>query len=132
MKKNYIVPLSTMIAVIVLESLPYGVVLNFEPGPGTYYLETYSYFSLTPYGYGVFCPFLTAVMSVLIVLFILLTLLFKKNFGRTAFILCIIAAITSFLPVIEKFTITGICIFTLLFAATVLLGLINKRIVLRG
>ena len=65
--KYLILPVITMI----LEILPYGVVLNFgrpsQDGEIGYFREYYSYFDLMPYGYGNFCPLLTACLTCVIV-----------------------------------------------------------------
>lgn len=65
--------LALSVLLIVLELLPYGAELNFkfpdDAGNVITKRETYSYFSLMPYGYGNFCPLLTAILScVLLVL----------------------------------------------------------------
>ncbi len=58
-------------AAILLELLPYGAVLNFgvqaADGSIDTIRRTYSYFSLTPFGYALFGPLLTAVLSCLLV-----------------------------------------------------------------
>lgn len=48
---------------VMLESLPWGAVLNFANPEGDAIARTYSYFSLVPYGYANFAPFLCAVCS---------------------------------------------------------------------
>ena len=42
---------------LILELLPNGVVLNFANPDGEPWRRTYSYFSLTPFGYANFGPF---------------------------------------------------------------------------
>lgn len=52
---------------IILELLPYGAVLNFgiiaDDGTVEYLRQTYSYFSLTPFGYANFAPLVTAILT---------------------------------------------------------------------
>ncbi len=52
------------LAVIVLECLPYGAALHFAaPERDIVTVRTYSYFSLTPFGYANFSPLLTAICT---------------------------------------------------------------------
>ena len=63
MKKiRFLLPICPLAAVI-LELLPYGVVLRFGQPDGEPIRQTFSYFSLIPYGYATFSPLITAVMS---------------------------------------------------------------------
>lgn len=48
---------------IVLETLPDGTVLVFGLGDGGIVREAYPYFSLVPYGFGNFGPFLAAILT---------------------------------------------------------------------
>ena len=61
MKKAGII-LLTVIAII-LEALPYGAVMIFAPSPTDRLKDTYSYFSLTPVGYAHVAPFVTAMLT---------------------------------------------------------------------
>ena len=56
---------------LILEALPYGAVCVFAAAKGNYFRETYSYFSLVPFGYANFAPLLTAILTG--VIFVLLT-----------------------------------------------------------
>ena len=56
-----LLPLITLI----LEILPYGAVCNFATETRRI-RELYSYFDLTPYGYANFAPFLTALLTCII------------------------------------------------------------------
>ena len=51
-----------------LEMLPYGAVLNFANPEGEPWRETYSYFSMVPFGYANFTPFFTAIITTAIIL----------------------------------------------------------------
>ena len=55
---------AALLLAIVLEALPHGVTMRFAKGPGEYYLETQSYFSLLPMGYGDILPLLIAALTV--------------------------------------------------------------------
>ena len=67
-----IIPVITLI----LEILPYGAVLNFgrpaSDGSIEYIRESYSYFDLMPFGYANFSPFVTAVLTCLILVLLLI------------------------------------------------------------
>jgi len=62
------------IITIILEILPYGAVCNFANPEGEPWRMTYSCFSLTPFGYANFAPFLTAISTC--ALFVLLSIHF--------------------------------------------------------
>ena len=55
-------------AILVLELLPNGVVLNFANPEGAPWRKTYSYFSLTPFGYANFGPFITSVLTCILII----------------------------------------------------------------
>ena len=64
-------------------------------------IETYSYFSLVPYGYANFAPFITAVLTILI--FVFAVLLFTPAGKKITGILkavSIISVITSVIPLV--------------------------------
>ena len=70
MKKRFlylILPLITLI----LEILPYGAVCRFANPEGEPWRKTYSYFSLLPFGYANFAPLLTAMMTCIITVLLL-------------------------------------------------------------
>ena len=76
---------------IVLELLPFGAVCIFATSPTERVKETFSYFSLTPFGYANFAPLITATLTVAIFLLSLFSLKKKgvlkalvRCFGRTA------------------------------------------------
>ena len=63
MKKTRFLPLICPAVALILEALPWGAVLNFGQPDGEPFRETFSYFSLTPFGYANFWPLITAVLS---------------------------------------------------------------------
>lgn len=63
MKFKKVLLLILPVVTIILEALPYGAVLNFANPEGEPIRKTFSYFSLTPFGYANFTPFCTAVIS---------------------------------------------------------------------
>ena len=58
------------IVTLILEILPYGAVCNFANPEGDPWRKTFSYFDLTPFGYANFAPFLTAIITCLILVLI--------------------------------------------------------------
>ena len=67
---------------LILEILPYGAVCNFANPEGEPWRKTFSYFDLTPFGYANFAPLLTAIITCLI--FVLIVLYCIKGNVRTA------------------------------------------------
>ena len=65
--------------VLLLEALPYGVVLNFANPEGEPWRRTFSFFSLTPFGYANFAPFITALLTVAIMILLIVNILKKSN-----------------------------------------------------
>ena len=119
------------IITIVLELLPYGAVCNFANPEGEPFRKTFSYFSLTPFGYANFAPFITAVISCLI--FVLLVLfcangnkkraIFAKNASYAA-------AIVSLAPLTlgaSYFSFVAVLITLSLIAEAVLLQIKIKK-----
>ena len=70
MKKCFLVALPLL--AIVMELLPYGAVLNFASPDSAPVRHTYSYFDLTPFGYGNFAPLLTGVITYIILLLLVI------------------------------------------------------------
>ena len=82
---------------IVLEALPLGIVFIFVPSPTERVRETFSYFSLIPFGYANFAPLITAILTVVILLLSLISLK-KDSVFNALFVLSIITAIISLMP----------------------------------
>ena len=57
--------LACLVLALVLELLPTGVVLMFADGPGQQIPQSFSYFDLTPVGYGTWFPMLIGAATVL-------------------------------------------------------------------
>ena len=107
MKKVCLVCLPAL--TIALELLPLGAVCIFATSPTERVKETFSYFSLTPFGYANFAPLITAALTVAIFLLSLFSL--KKNSVlKVLFVLSIIAAVISLLPLmygLNYYTLVG-------------------------
>ncbi|MBE6870889.1 MAG: hypothetical protein E7491_02965 [Ruminococcaceae bacterium] len=118
---------------LIFEALPLGAVLYFLPSPESERVKyVYSYFSLIPFGYANFGPFLTALLSCLLLVVILISLFSKKTFiSFIAIALNLLAIVTSFMPLmfsIEYFPPFALAISLLLIAsaATFLIELSHK------
>jgi len=81
MKKRFLYLLLPIIT-LVLEILPYGAVCIFATSPTERIKETFSYFDLIPFGYANFAPLITAIMTC--VIFLLLIIFCIKGNVRTA------------------------------------------------
>ena len=114
------------IITLILEILPYGAVCNFANSEGEPWRRTFSYFDLTPFGYANFTPLLTAIITCLI--FVLLVIYYIKGNVRTAIraknILCV-AVVMSLGPLVF-----GITYFSLV-AGLITLSLIAELLLLQ-
>ena len=109
-KKEALAGVFALIALF-LEMTPWGAVLRFANPDGDPFRKTYSYFSLVPYGYANFFPLMTAILTALLVLFLVLAFFGKKEgVWKSCFLISLSAAILSLLPLLqglESFSLTG-------------------------
>ena len=119
MKKSKLEIFPLPIIALILEILPYGAVLNFANPEGKPWRRTFSYFSLTPFGYANFAPFITALLTCLILLLAFIYCFTEKNkLLNTIKILSCISAITSVMPILyglNYFSVVGVAITISLF-----------------
>ena len=71
MKKRLLYVLLPIVTLI-LEILPYGAVCNFANPEGEPFRKTFSYFDLTPFGYANFAPLITAIITCIVFLLIVI------------------------------------------------------------
>lgn len=102
--KKKMITLALLLSVLVLEILPYGAVLNFANPEGESWRKTYSYFSMIPYGYGDFGPLITAILTCVLLVIIVLSILLKKDWSRSISIISAIATLTSLAPLMFGFS----------------------------
>lgn len=102
--KKKIITLALLLSALVLEILPYGAVLNFANPEGKSWRKTYSYFSMIPYGYGDFGPLITAILTCIMLVIIVLSILLKKDWGKSISIISAIATLTSLAPLMFGFS----------------------------
>ena len=113
---------------IVLELLPLGAVCIFATSPTERVKETFSYFSLTPFGYANFAPLITAILTVAIFLLSLFALK-KSGALKALFVLSIIAAVISLLPLVyglNFYTLVGALITVTLVIESILANIQQK------
>lgn len=67
-----IISIVSMLVAIVLMVIPYGVAMKFASSPTERVTLYYSYFDMIPFGYGNWFPIITAVLSIIIVLVLLI------------------------------------------------------------
>lgn len=111
MNKKAIITAALPAAAVILEALPYGAVLNFAPGPGETIRETFSYFSLIPFGYANFGPFLTALFTCITLLISVINIFAcKSKLRKVAAVFSAAAFVTSLMPLmfgLSYYTLIG-------------------------
>lgn len=121
-----VLPLATLI----FELLPNGVVLNFANPEGEPWRRTYSYFSLTPFGYANVGPFIAAILTCILLVLVAVYLLKPRNGLNTAILnVSGFATAASLMPLMFGFdyiTVIGVII-TLLLAGTFGCGFIKQN-----
>lgn len=113
MKKRFLY-LILPIVTLILEILPYGAVCNFANPEGEPWRKTVSYFDLTPFGYANFTPFITAIITCIVFLLLLIYCFTgKAKFVQMSKNILCVGAIVSFGPLlfgIDFFSIVGLLI----------------------
>ena len=128
MKKKVIMLFLTLTA-LVLEILPYGAICNFANPEGEPFRLTYSYFSLTPFGYANFSPFIVAILTCVLMGILLISITVKKQIEKPILIISSVATVLSFAPLlygIQFFSIVGAFISITLLSTTFLAFLKEK------
>lgn len=132
MKKQKIFTLIHLLVLLILEIIPYGAVCNFADEGGESIKKTFSYFSLVPYGYANFGPFVTAVLTVVLFVLCLINLI-----KQTAYVTKLSSALSAFalffsvLPLTLGFSfwsVAGVCITLILVRVTMLNIKIKKAL----
>ena len=121
--KKKMITLALLLSALILEILPYGAVCNFANPEGEPWRKTYSYFSLTPYGYANFGPFITAILTCVLLIIIILSILLKKDWSKSISIISAIATLTSLAPLmfgISSFSLVGAMISVCILATFVI------------
>lgn len=113
------------IITLILEILPYGAVCNFANPEGKPLRKTFSYFDLTPFGYANFAPFITAIITCIIfIMLIVYCITGKDRLAITARNILCVCCIFSLCPLIfgvSFFSVVGGLITVSLIAELLLL-----------
>lgn len=135
-KVIYSIALLCQIVGLILEMLPYGVVLIFASGPNERVTETFSYFSMTPFGYANFFPLPTGILTIAVIALCMISLLKKLRATRlknAAFMCSIIAIVLSIMPLLlfgkEYMTAVSYIISALILISIVLQAVANRQLV---
>lgn len=130
MKKSGIIFITVF--AIFLELLPYGAVLIFAPSPVDTIKETYSYFSLVPVGYANFAPFVTAILTCILLALQIAEIITNNRFIRKIiWLVSLGAVITSLAPVLfgfDYYTLTGGFITVVLIIECFFIKMLSKKI----
>lgn len=121
--KKKIIMLSTALAALILELLPYGAVCNFANPDGEPWRRTFSYFDLTPFGYANFSPFIVALLTICLIALIIIAIITKKSFHTPILTVSAISTILSFAPLllgIKYFSIVGALISIMLLSTSII------------
>ncbi len=96
MKKIRVIKLAILIITLTLEIFGKGAVLVFGNPEGADWYKTYSYFSMIPFGYANFGPFIAAILTCVLLLLSIIAL-FKnsKKICKAIFIISCIAVLIS-------------------------------------
>ena len=112
-RKQSIIVFAVLIVILVLELLPYGIVLEFghlSPDLSiSYYEQHFSYFDLIVYGYGNVGALFTAILTcVLLVLSIINLLVDNDKIKTTIKIVSLIALVASLAPlIVNSYSVIG-------------------------
>ena len=135
MKYKKLTYLILPVITLILEILPCGAVMkyahispDFSIG---YYKTTHSYFDLIPFGNANFAPLLTAIVTCLIIV-ILVIFCFTDNTVvlktiKATLIIGTVLSLCPLLPGIEFFSVTGAFITVTLLAESILIFLTTKQ-----
>lgn len=128
MKSSRLTVLISPLLTLILELLPWGVVMYFSNPIGDHYRKVFSYFSLVPFGYANVGPFFTALATcVLLVLLILYAIKGKRPVLLAALVVSCVAFLVSLTAMLYGVTVVGVLITATLVVSSVLLILNVKK-----
>lgn len=131
------ISLGALIAALVLEMLPKGVIMYWaaplgEPRKSSFF----PYFSLTPFGYGHFAPLITAVMTIAVTMLTVIALILERKENKhpklkNALFVCLaVTTAISICPVLyglRYVTAIGVCVTAALLASTIFRAAANAK-----
>ena len=131
MKKSRILLLVLPALTLFLEILPYGAVLNFFNPEGEPWRQTYSYFSMVPFGYANFGPLLTALLTCgAAIVLALYSVSGRKGFLQAGKVILWVATVLSITPLVfglSFYSLVGGLISITLAAQLVLLYCLKQK-----
>lgn len=126
-KMGKILAMCCMLISIILMATPFGIAMTFASGPHERVTSYYSYFNMLPLGYGNWLPIITAILSIIVLMLLLVSI--KSGKGEkpamACTIICVIASILSWL-IFNSFTIIGAAI-AVFHGAAILFQMQNKQ-----
>ena len=132
-KKFYLCAVVFQSIAFVLELLPNGIAMAFAAGPDERVINTFSYFSLTPWGYADFTPLLTGILTVVVLILGIVALIrFEKSakYRHASFVCNAIALLTAiarlFILGAESMTAISYAVFAALLLSEVLQAAANR------
>lgn len=113
--KNRLSLLLLPLVTLILEITPYGAVCNFArpatDGSIGHFRELYSYFDLTPFGYANFAPLITALITCVIILLMVIYCITGSyklvSFVKNALLFCSAVSLGPLLFGIQYFSVVG-------------------------
>lgn len=128
--------LLSQVMALVFEMFPDALMLPFASGPNHWVTKTFSYFSLTPFGYAEFSPVLTGVLTIIIIALSAINLIQARKAAlklqNADFICAIIAFVFSILHLLKYgaayMTFPSYAISALILISTALQAVANRRI----
>lgn len=130
MKKRWLHLIAPTLA-LGLEMLPYGAVCNFANPEGEPWRRTYSYFDLLPFGYANFAPFLTALLTCVILVLLLVYVFTGASrlaaVTRNLLVVCTVLSLCPLLLGIDYFSVVGSLITLVLLVETVWLSAMVRK-----
>ena len=125
-RKRPFVLLAITVMILILEIIPYGAVLEFaHMSPELtlgYYEEHFSYFDPIVYGYGVFGPLLTAVLTCLLAVVTVISVFLENRAVRMALrVVSVLTLLFSLTPMLTGcYSPVGMAISALLLATFII------------
>lgn len=128
--------LLSQVMALVFEMFPDALMLPFASGPNHWVTKTFSYFSLTPFGYAEFFPVLTGVLTIIIIALSAINLIQARKAAlklqNADFICAIIAFVFSILHLLKYgaayMSFPSYAISALILISTALQAVANRRI----
>ena len=118
------------IVTLILEILPYGAVCNFANPEGEPWRKTFPYFDLTPFGYANFAPLITAIITCIILLLLVIYCITGKRrlviVIKNVLCVCAVISLGPLVLGIRFFSFIGALITVSLIAELLLLHLTIK------